>query len=43
MKISYEELWSQLVRHIQEGNGDKAKAIWDKVVELAWMYEDLSE
>ena len=42
MKEDYEKLWSQLVGFINEGDGKRAREIWDSVVEDAWKYRDLS-
>ena len=41
--MDYEKMWSELVRHIQNGEGDKARRIWDVVVEDAWKYRDLQD
>ena len=43
MKKDYEKMWSQLVSHIQDSEGDKAREIWDEVVESAWKYDDMSD
>ena len=43
MKKDYEQLWIYLVNFIQAGEGDKARKIWDEVVEDAWKYNDLND
>jgi hypothetical protein len=35
MSDYYEKLWSQMVAFIQEGDGKRAKEIWDSVVDDA--------
>lgn len=42
MTKDYEKMWSDLVAFIQNGEGDKARAIWDEIVESAWKYDDMS-
>jgi hypothetical protein len=43
MAKNYGKLWSEMVGFIQSGDGDKAREIWDKVVEDAWKYNDLKD
>ena len=39
--MEYEQMWDTLVKLILEGKKDEAKKIYDKIAELAWMYEEL--
>jgi len=43
MMTDYGKMWSDLVACIQQGDGEKARRIWDSVVEDAWKYNDLQD
>lgn len=42
MKKDYEKIWNNLVVFIENNECDKAKEIWDDLVEIAWKYDDLN-
>ena len=39
--MNYDVMWSEMVRYLQNDEGDKAREVWDKVVEKAWKYDEL--